>query len=72
MDRAVANLVDWTAATVEQAFASASLVPARTIGADQRGRIELGRRADLVVLDQALRVEITMIGGEVVFRSKGT
>jgi N-acetylglucosamine-6-phosphate deacetylase len=71
MDRAVANLVSWTAAGVGQALTSATLTPATTIGAVDRGRIEVGRRADLVVLDHDQRVVETLIGGEVVFRSGG-
>jgi N-acetylglucosamine-6-phosphate deacetylase len=69
MDRAVANLASWTAAGVVRALTSATLTPATTIGAVDRGRIEVGRRADLVVLDHDLGVVETLIGGEVVFRS---
>jgi len=71
MDRAVANLARWTTATVDQALASASLTPARAIGANDRGRLEPGLRADLVVLSDELRVVKTMVGGEIVYRSGG-
>ena len=71
MDRAVANLASWTAAGVVRVLTSATLTPATTIGAVDRGRIEVGRRADLVVLDHDLGVVETLIGGEVVFRSGG-
>lgn len=70
MDRAVANLLAWTGSTLEQALDSASLVPARTIGVTDRGRLAPGFRGDIVVLDRDLHVVETIIGGEVVYRSK--
>jgi len=70
MDRAVANLVSWTSATVEQAIISASSSPATLIGSDDRGRLSTGLRADVVVLDRELRVVETVVGGEVVYRSE--
>src|SRR5215471_5020950 len=45
-----------------------SLNPARLLGIDQDcGSIEEGKRADLVVLDEKLNVQLTMIGGEIAF-----
>jgi N-acetylglucosamine-6-phosphate deacetylase len=70
MDRALANLVRWTGSTLEQALDSASLVPARMIGATDRGRLAPGFRGDIVALDHDLHLVETIIGGEVVYRSK--
>ena len=39
--------------------------PARLMGLEDRGRIEAGRRADLVILDSAGRVAGTLAGGRV-------
>lgn len=72
MDLAVANIVQWTHATVAEALTSASLTPARLIGAEDIGRLEPGMRADLVVLDDRLRVLETMINGVTVFQSQGS
>ena len=63
LDRAVANLVDWTSATLEEALASASRTPASLIGATDRGRLDPGMRADTTVLDQSLRVLTTEVDG---------
>ena len=45
----------------------ASLNPAKLLGIDKtHGSIELGKRADLVVIDTAGSVKMTVVGGEVV------
>lgn len=41
--------------------------PARVLGLDDRGRLEPGLRADLLVLDDAWRVAATIAGGRVSF-----
>jgi N-acetylglucosamine-6-phosphate deacetylase len=46
------------------ALAAASEAPARMAGRADLGRIEPGARADLVVLDDGLRVERVLLGGE--------
>jgi N-acetylglucosamine-6-phosphate deacetylase len=71
MDRAVANLVDWTSATVGQAITSATSTPSRLLGLADRGELRLGLRGDLVVLDRELRVVETVVGGVVAFRAEG-
>lgn len=48
----------------------ASLNPARLLGIDgECGSIEVGKRADLVALDQDGNVKLTLIGGRVAFRT---
>ena len=50
------------------AIASSNL--ARLLGVDREcGSIEIGKRADLVALDDAGNVKLTLIGGDVVFRA---
>jgi N-acetylglucosamine-6-phosphate deacetylase len=71
MDRAVANLVDWTSATVEQAIASATSTPAGLLGLADRGELSTGLRGDLVILDRELRVVETVVGGNVAYRGEG-
>lgn len=55
LDTAVRTLVG-TGVPLPAAVAAASTTPATLLGADDRGRIAAGLRADLVVLDDALRV----------------
>jgi N-acetylglucosamine-6-phosphate deacetylase len=62
LDTAVRHLVD-AGIGLTDAVAAASRNPAHLLGADDRGRIEVGLRADLVELDSELDVTGTWIGG---------
>jgi N-acetylglucosamine-6-phosphate deacetylase len=62
MDKAVRNLVEH-GATVEVAVDAATRVPARLVGRDDVGSIRVGGAADVVVLDDALEVARTLVGG---------
>jgi N-acetylglucosamine-6-phosphate deacetylase len=65
MADAVRRAVTDTGLSIEQAAAVASANPARVLGLDTDiGSIVAGRRADLVVLNDDLRVTAVMAGGE--------
>ena len=49
---------------LQEAATMASLVPARLLGLDDRGRVAPGYRADLAVLDADLRPQQTIAAGE--------
>lgn len=67
-DRALRTFMQATGAPLEAAWRCASLTPARALGlADRLGSIEVGKQADLVLLDDALDVAMTFVRGEVVF-----
>jgi N-acetylglucosamine-6-phosphate deacetylase len=63
MPQAVRNLVE-VGVALEDALAAASTVPARVLGRTDLGRIVPGGPADIVVLDDALEVVQTIVGGE--------
>jgi len=63
MIEAVRNLVE-TGVAVERALEAASSVPAGVLGLDDAGRIEVGGRADIVVLDDTLEIQRVIVGGE--------
>ncbi|KGQ21878.1 N-acetylglucosamine-6-phosphate deacetylase [Thermus filiformis] len=63
MDQALRNLVGLGLALEEAAF-RLTLYPARYLGLADRGEIAPGKRADLVVLDEGLRVLEVYLGGE--------
>jgi len=66
LDAAVRNLMAFTGCSLAAAVAAATEVPAQCLGLTDRGRIELGRRADLVALDDAGRVVLTFVAGQLV------
>lgn len=66
LDQAVRNLVTFTGCTATEAVSTVTTTPARLLGLDDRGALEVGRRADVVVLDARLHVVATFVGGELV------
>ena len=67
LDLAVRNLVAFAGAGLAEALAAASTSPARVIGEPHRGEIRVGATADLVLLDDALEVVATIVGGRMAF-----
>jgi N-acetylglucosamine-6-phosphate deacetylase len=63
MDRAVRNLVE-VGATLVEAVAGASAVPARLVGRPELGTLRPGTPADVVVLDEDVAVARTLVAGE--------
>jgi N-acetylglucosamine-6-phosphate deacetylase len=72
MERALQNICATTGHPVAEMWVTSSLNAARAIGASaQKGSLEVGKHADLVVLDESFHVNLTVIEGEVVFSSSG-
>lgn len=69
LDQAVRNLVEFTGCSPARAIRAASANPADLLGLDDRGRIGVGAIADLVVFDQDLHVERTIIEGHTAWKS---
>ncbi len=63
MDAAVRNLVDFTGSAPADVLATATTTPAKAIGLERRGNLNVGSRADIVLLDRELNVVITICGG---------
>ena len=62
-DAEVRNAVRHAGVSLEDAIVAASTTPARLLGLTDRGRIEVGARADLVALDADLSVCATRVAG---------
>ncbi|VVC75115.1 N-acetylglucosamine-6-phosphate deacetylase [Aquicella siphonis] len=69
MPQAIRNMAQYTECSLADAVRMASANPARILGLDGRkGSIENGKDADLVVMDSAFEVELTLRGGKEVFK----
>ena len=66
MDKACRNIMAHTNCGIAQAFVMASLNPAKVIGMDDEiGSIDIGKRADLVFVDDKFNVKQVMLNGEI-------
>jgi N-acetylglucosamine-6-phosphate deacetylase len=64
MDRAVANMVS-IGVGFDRAIEMATAIPAQLLGLDDRGALEVGKRADIVALDPStLEVRAVWLAGE--------
>lgn len=66
LDSALRRLVEMTGLPLEVALNTASRTPARVLSLNS-GTLEVGRDADIVVLDDAFCVCLTMVQGRVVY-----
>ena len=68
MRDALVNLTRHMQMPIEEAIECATLTPAKILGLERRkGSIEPGKDADIVALDEQLKVALTMVAGQVVF-----
>ncbi len=67
MDRLVKNMVQLAKATLTDAVKMATQTPARIVGLTDRGTLDEGKRADIVLFDDSFRVTRTIVGGRTVF-----
>lgn len=68
LDQAVRNMVALAGVPLADALWMATATPADTLGLANKGRLQPGYDADVVILDSALQVNRTVIGGQVVYR----
>jgi N-acetylglucosamine-6-phosphate deacetylase len=72
MDDLVRNAVAWLPVTLPEAVRMVTRNPARVLGLEERkGSLSPGADADLVVLDEELRVAMTVVRGQVAYRRAG-
>ncbi|MFO7959836.1 MAG: N-acetylglucosamine-6-phosphate deacetylase [Nitriliruptoraceae bacterium] len=71
LDLGLRNLQRATGSQLFELWKAASRNAARVAGvADRKGEIALGRDADLVLVDDQVRVHLTVVGGRVVHRAR--
>lgn len=66
MDGALRNMMTHAGVSLCEAWKMSSTTPAKLIGLTRRGQIEKGAIADLVMLNDALKVENVLLNGELV------
>jgi len=70
LERAVGNMMAATDLSLSAALAMATSVPARAIGLQAyKGTIAVGKDADLIVVGPDMRVLLTMVAGDIVYRT---
>jgi N-acetylglucosamine-6-phosphate deacetylase len=69
LDQAVRNMVKLAGRPVAEALQMVSDTPAAVLGLETKGKLAPQYDADLVVLDRDLKVILTMIRGQVVYRT---
>jgi N-acetylglucosamine-6-phosphate deacetylase len=69
LDRAVRNLVAFTGCTLVEAIGTVTATPARLLGLTDRGRIAVGNRADLTLVDHDGHAAATVVGGSLEWAS---
>lgn len=68
LDRAVLNMWRMAGTPFEHAVRMATLNPARLIGLHRRkGSLEAGKDADIVIVDERMRVSMTLVRGKAVY-----
>ena len=68
MDRALRNIVAATGRSLGELWPMSSLNAARSIGLSAtKGSLEVGKHADLVLLDADFNIQMTFAEGEVVY-----
>lgn len=67
MDRAVRNIRQWAHLTLPQAVQLATANPAKELGLTDRGILEPGKRADITVFDEEIRILRTYVKGSAVY-----
>lgn len=69
MNRAVKNVMNFLSLPLEEVVKYATINPARNLGVDKElGSIKVGKRADLVVVDEELNVYMTIRNGKIIYR----
>ena len=70
LDRAVRNLVEFTNCSFADALATVTSTPADLLGLDDRGRLAIGARADLTLLDHGGHLHRTVVAGDLAWASE--
>ena len=69
MNKAVFNMIKHTNLEIFEAVSLASINPAKLLKIDKfKGSIEIGKDADLIIFDEELEVELSVLEGKIIYR----
>lgn len=70
-DMLVRNMINLGTASLEDVIKMMTATPAKIIGKSQElGIVDVGRKADLVIFDKNINVQMTIVNGQIVHKSK--
>ena len=64
LEVACRNMMIHTGASIVDVFLYGSTNPAKAVGLTDRGRIAVGKRADLILVDHQMNVKQVLLGGK--------
>jgi N-acetylglucosamine-6-phosphate deacetylase len=68
LNRNVRNMIQHVGVTLPEAFRMASLNPATLLGfGSQKGSLDVGKDADLIIIDEQFNVEAAMVNGRWIY-----
>jgi N-acetylglucosamine-6-phosphate deacetylase len=68
MDRTVRTMVQQVGVPLPEAVRMATATPAAIGGFRKKGRIAAGFDADLVLFNEQIEIQLTMIGGRIIYQ----
>lgn len=69
-ERLVRNMLHMAGATLTDAIKMATATPAKIMGFADRGKLDAGMRADIVLFDERIDVRSTIVGGRIVYQEE--
>lgn len=71
LNKAVKNFMDYTGISIQQAMTTSTLNPAKELGIDHDfGSIDVGKVADIIIVDESFEVKYTFISGTLAFNQE--
>jgi N-acetylglucosamine-6-phosphate deacetylase len=69
MDRAVRNMMRLVGTPLQTAVKMATINPAAVVNVDEnKGSLELGKDADIVIIDDEINVHLTIVKGNIMYK----
>ena len=71
MNRGLKNIIQYGELSIPEGVQMAALNPSTVLGLESRkGSIDSGKDADIILFDSEYNVQLTMVEGDVVYKSK--